>query len=97
MTEYSFYNCIRYWNTKTRQSICSSQHATCKDDNSVANAEINIAGVANAKAKTQLQLTCEVFHFVYKIHQISPFSIVLMLWHERFPTNKHGCRKVAGI
>jgi len=23
MTEYSFYNCIRYQNAKTRQSVCS--------------------------------------------------------------------------
>jgi len=24
MTEYSFHNCIRYWNAKTRQNICSN-------------------------------------------------------------------------
>jgi len=24
MTEYSFHNCIRYWNAETRQSICSN-------------------------------------------------------------------------
>jgi len=24
MTEFSFYNCIRYRNAKTRQSICSN-------------------------------------------------------------------------
>jgi len=24
MTEYSFYNCIRYRNAKTRQNICSN-------------------------------------------------------------------------
>jgi len=37
MTEYSFYNCIRYRNAKIRQSICSNQQVVCKDASCVAN------------------------------------------------------------
>jgi len=43
MTEYSFYNCIRYRTAKIRQNICGNQHVFCEDANCVANAEINIA------------------------------------------------------
>jgi len=41
MTEYSFYNCIRYRNAKTSQTICSNEQVVCKDANCVVNAEIN--------------------------------------------------------
>jgi len=37
MTEYSFYNCIRYQNAKVRQSRCSNYQVVCKDANCVAN------------------------------------------------------------
>jgi len=40
MTEYSFYNCIRYRNAKTRQNIRSNQQVVRKDASCVANAEI---------------------------------------------------------
>jgi len=44
MADYLFYNCIRYRNAKTRQSICSKQQVVCcKDANYVANVEINTA------------------------------------------------------
>ena len=59
MTGYSFYNCIRYQNAKTRLRICGNWHVFCKDANSVANAEI----------KTQLKLICQTFLITYKIQQ----------------------------
>ena len=37
MTEYSFYNCIRYRNAKIRQSICRNQQVVCKDSSCAAN------------------------------------------------------------
>jgi len=68
MTEYSFYNCIRYRNAKTWQNIRSNKQDVRKDANCVSNAEIKqLFSVANTKTKTQLKLICQIFHFAYKI------------------------------
>jgi len=48
MTEYSFYNCIRYRNAKTRQNICCNYEVVRKDANCVANAEIKCSYLALA-------------------------------------------------
>ena len=40
MTEYSFCNCVRYRNSKTRQSIRSNWQVVRKYANCVANAEM---------------------------------------------------------
>jgi len=40
VTEYPFYNCIRYRKAKTRQGICSKQQVAYNDANCVANAQI---------------------------------------------------------
>jgi len=59
MTEYSFYNCIRYRNAKTRQSIWSNYEVFCKDANCVA----------NANTTTQLKLICQIYDFMYESQQ----------------------------
>ena len=108
MTEYSFSNCIRYRNAKTRQSICSSQQVVCKDANCVANAETKYNSLMlpmQTQKDNELKLICQIllrmrlckfslFKMVFKRLKLHQFFNGM---HERFPTHKHGCRKVAGI
>jgi len=104
MTEYSFFNCIRYRNAKTRQSICSNQQVLCKDANCVANVEIKYTYLVlpMQKQKHNRNLSVECFIFLMRFRKISLLIMVLkrvklhqflMVRHERFPTYKHGCRK----
>jgi len=46
MTEYLFYNCIRYRNAKTRQNIRNNKQVVRKDASCVANAEIKYSYLA---------------------------------------------------
>jgi len=63
---------------------------------------IQLFSRSSAKTKAQLELICQIFHFSYRIQQITLFRMVLKRLKipqffngvaGTFPPHKHGCRK----
>jgi len=100
MTEYSFCNCIRYWNAKTRQNIRSNKQVVRKDANCAANAEIKYSYLGLPIQKQKHNWSWSVKYFILRIRfsKISLFGMVLKRLKlpkffsgvaRTFPTHKH--------
>jgi len=90
VTEYSFYNCIRYRNAKTRQSICSNQQVVWIDANCVANAKIKYSWLVLPMQKNTIcfvlgkVITHRLTHDVEGGHQTSKFSFWRVFFNMTF-------------
>jgi len=99
MTGCSFNNCIRYRNTKTRQAYVATSRLSVSMPIVLP---IQLFSLSSAKTKAQLELICQIFHFVYRIQQITLFRMVLkrlklpqflMVWHEPLFHTSVGVRR----
>jgi len=108
MTEYSFYNCIRYRNAKTRQNIRSNQQVVRKDASCVANAEIKYSCLVLPMQKQKHNWNWSVKFFILRIRfsKVSLFRMALkclklpnflIVWNERFVHTSMGVVRGAGI